>query len=203
MSEPPLFEHDPPEDPIAEAERWLRDAERDGVPQPDAMALATASADGEPSARMVLLKGVDDRGFVFYTNLESRKGRDLAENPRAALILYWNALRRQVRVTGAVERISEEESDAYFATRPYGSRIAAKASRQSSAIPSRAVLEEEYARLDRAYAGGDVPRPPDWGGYRVVPGTVEFWLGRENRLHDRVRYARRGDGSWASERLAP
>jgi len=203
MNEPPLFEHDPPEDPVAEAERWLRAAERAGVPQPDAMTLATASADGLPSARMVLLKGVDERGFVFYTNHESRKGRDLAENPRAALILYWNALRRQVRVTGAVDRVSDEEADAYFATRPYGSRIAARASRQSNAIPSRAALEREYERLDRAYAGGAVPRPPSWGGYRVVPGTIEFWVGRENRLHDRVRFTRRRDGSWAIERLAP
>jgi len=197
------FEGDPPVDPLAEARRWFEEAGRAGAPQPDAMALATASAEGEPSARMVLLKGIDDRGFAFFTNYGSRKGRELTENPRAALILYWNELRRQIRVTGPVERVSDEESDAYFATRPYGSRIAATASRQSSVLPSRSVLEEEYERLDHAYAGGDVPRPAYWGGYRVVPATIEFWLGRENRLHDRVLYTRRSDGSWTVERLAP
>lgn len=200
---PSPFDGDPPADPLAEARRWFEDAVRAGVPQPDAMALATADAEGEPSARMVLLKGIDDRGFVFFTNHGSRKGRDLSENPRAALVLYWNDLRRQVRVTGAVERVSDEESDAYFATRPYGSRIAATVSRQSSVIPSRAALEEEYERLDREHAGGDVPRPGYWGGYRVVPATIEFWRGRENRLHDRMRYSRLGDGSWAIERLSP
>jgi len=188
---------------MAEARRWVEEAERAGVAQPDAMTLATASADGDPSARMVLLKGIDDRGFVFFTNHGSRKGRDLAENPRAALILYWDSLRRQLRATGTVERVSDEESDAYFATRPYGSRIAATVSRQSSPIPNRDALEQEYERLDRQHAGGDVPRPEYWGGYRVVPATVEFWRGRDNRLHDRVRYTRQPDGSWSIERLAP
>jgi len=188
---------------MAESRRWVEEAERAGVVQPDAMTLATASAGGEPSARMVLLKGIDDRGFVFYTNHGSRKGRDLAENPRAALILYWNDLRRQLRVTGTVERVSDAESDAYFATRPYGSRIAATVSRQSSPIPSRAALEREYEQLGSEHAGGDVPRPEYWGGYRVVPATVEFWRGRENRLHDRLRYTRKADGSWSVERLAP
>jgi len=200
---PGPFEGDPPADPLAEARRWFEEAERAAIPQPDAMTLATADARGEPSARMVLLKGIDDRGFVFFTNHGSRKGRELAENPRAALILYWEELRRQLRVTGDVERVSDEESDAYFATRPYGSRIAATASRQSSPIHSRAALEAEYERLDREYAGGEVPRPSYWGGYRVVPGTIEFWRGRENRLHDRVRYTRQPDGSWETERLAP
>ena len=200
---PGPFEGDPPADPLAEARRWFEEAERAGLAQPDAIALATATAEGEPSARMVLLKGIDDRGFVFFTNYGSRKGRELAENPRAALILYWNELRRQVRVTGAVERVSDEESDAYFATRPYGSRIAATASRQSSVISNRSVLEDEYERLDREYGGGDVPRPAYWGGYRVVPSTIEFWHGRENRLHDRVRYTRQLAGSWTTERLAP
>jgi len=192
-----------PADPLEEARRWFEEAELAGLPQPDAMALATASADGEPSARMVLLKGIDDVGFLFFTNHESRKGRDLAENPRAALVLYWTELRRQVRVTGAVERVSGEESDAYFATRPYGSRVAATASAQSSPIESRTALEAEYERLDREFGGGDVPRPPYWGGYRVVPATIEFWVGRENRLHDRVRFTRRPDGSWSTARLAP
>lgn len=200
---PGPFEGDPPADPLAEARRWFDEAGRTGVPQPDAMTLATASADGEPSARMVLLKGIDDSGFVFFTNYESRKGRDLSENPRAALVLYWNELRRQIRVTGSVERVSDRESDAYFATRPYGSRLAATASPQSRPIESRAILESAYERLDREHAGGDVPRPAYWGGYRVVPATIEFWRGRENRLHDRIRYTRLPDGSWATERLAP
>jgi pyridoxamine 5'-phosphate oxidase len=200
---PGPFEGDPPAEPMAEARRWVEEAERAGVAQPDAMTLATASADGDPSARMVLLKGIDDVGFVFYTNHGSRKGRDLAENPRAALILYWNDLRRQLRAAGTVERVSDEESDAYFATRPYGSRIAATVSRQSSPITSRAALEQEYERLDRVHEGGHVPRPAYWGGYRVVPATVEFWRGRDNRLHDRLRYTRQRDGSWSIERLAP
>lgn len=190
-------------DPVRQFEAWMREAIAAQVPEPTAMTLATADARGRPSARIVLLKGVDATGFVFFTNYGSRKGRELAENPRAALILYWNELRRQVRVTGAVERVSDEESDAYFATRPYGSRIAATASRQSSVISNRSVLEDEYERLDREYGGGDVPRPAYWGGYRVVPSTIEFWRGRENRLHDRVRYTRQLAGSWTTERLAP
>jgi pyridoxamine 5'-phosphate oxidase len=190
-------------DPLVEFGRWYRLAEESGVVQPDAMALATATADGVPSARMVLLKGVDDRGFVFFTNYESRKARELAENPRAALILYWVSLRRQVRVTGRVDPIAQEESEAYFRGRPYGSRLAAWASRQSSVIPDRSVLEDEYRRLEAKYADDDVPLPPFWGGYRLTPDTVEFWVGRENRLHDRLRY-RRGDGDgWVIERLSP
>jgi pyridoxamine 5'-phosphate oxidase len=152
---------------------------------------------------MVLLKGVDDGGFVFFTNYESRKARELAENPRAALILYWSPIRRQVRVTGRVERLPAAESEAYFRSRPRGSRLAAWASRQSSVIPERAVLEDEYRRLEAEYEGGDVPLPPFWGGYRVSPEVVEFWRGRENRLHDRLRYTRQEGGSWVIERLAP
>jgi pyridoxamine 5'-phosphate oxidase len=167
------------------------------------MTLATTTPDGIPSARMVLLKGVDDGGFVFFTNYESRKARELSENPRAALILYWSAMRRQVRITGRVERLSQPESEEYFRSRPRGSRLAAWASRQSEVIADRSVLEDEYRRLENEYADADVPLPPFWGGYRVTPDVVEFWKGRENRLHDRLRYTRQRDGSWAVERLAP
>jgi pyridoxamine 5'-phosphate oxidase len=190
-------------DPLVEFRHWYGLAEESGVPQPDAMTLATATADGAPSARMVLLKGVDDRGFIFFTNYESRKARELAENPRAALILYWVSLRRQVRVTGQVEPLPAEESEAYFRSRPYGSRLAAWASRQSIVIPDRSVLEDEYRRLEAEYADEDVPLPPFWGGYRVTPDTVEFWMGRENRLHDRLRYRRGDRGEWVIERLSP
>src|SRR5207248_6314971 len=140
---------------------------------------------------------------VFFTNYESRKARELAENPRASLVIYWVSLRRQVRVTGRVEALSAEESEAYFRTRPHGSRLAAWASRQSSVIPDRSVLEEEYRRLEAEYSDGDVPLPPFWGGYRVTPDTVEFWMGRENRLHDRLRYRRGDGGEWVIERLSP
>jgi pyridoxamine 5'-phosphate oxidase len=198
-----LSEGDVDPDPLVEFRRWYRLAEDSGVPQPDAMTLATATADGAPSARMVLLKGVDDQGFVFFTNYESRKAREMAENPRAALILYWVALRRQVRVTGRVEPITAEESEAYFRSRAFGSRLAAWASRQSSIIPDRSVLEDEYRRLEAEYADGDVPLPPFWGGYRVTPDTVEFWMGRENRLHDRLRYRRGAGSEWVIERLSP
>jgi len=198
-----LSEEEVDPDPLAEFRRWYRLAEESGVSQPDAMTLATATGDGAPSARMVLLKGVDDQGFVFFTNYESRKARELAENPRAALVLYWVSLRRQVRVTGRVEALSAEESEAYFRTRPYGSRLAAWASRQSNVIPDRSVLEDEYRRLEAEYADEDVPLPPFWGGYRVTPDTVEFWMGRENRLHDRLRYRRGDGGGWVIERLSP
>jgi pyridoxamine 5'-phosphate oxidase len=198
-----LSEGDVDPDPMVEFRRWYRLAEESGVPQPDAMALATATADGVPSARMVLLKGADEGGFVFFTNYESRKARELAENPRAALILYWVSLRRQVRVTGRVEPLPADESEAYFASRPFGSRLAAWASRQSSVIPDRSVLDDEYRRLEAEYAGGDVPLPPFWGGYRVTPDTVEFWMGRENRLHDRLRYRRGDSREWVIERLSP
>jgi pyridoxamine 5'-phosphate oxidase len=198
-----LFEGDVDPDPLVQFRSWYRLAEESEAPQPDAMTLATATADGAPSARMVLLKGVDERGFVFFTNYESRKARELAENPRAALVLYWVALRRQVRVTGRVEALTAEESEAYFRTRPYGSRLAAWASRQSSVIPDRSVLEDEYRRLEAEYADEDVPLPPFWGGYRVTPETVEFWMGRENRLHDRLRYRRGENGDWVIERLSP
>jgi pyridoxamine 5'-phosphate oxidase len=198
-----LSEGDVDPDPLVEFRSWYRLAEEAGVTQPDAMTLATATPDGVPSARMVLLKGVDDGGFVFFTNYESRKASELSENPRAALILYWSAIRRQVRITGRAERLSQPESEEYFRTRPRGSRLAAWASHQSEVIADRSVLEDEYRRLESEYADADVPLPPFWGGYRVTPEVVEFWMGRENRLHDRLRYTRQRDGSWAVERLAP
>ena len=194
-------ELDPDPDPVAQFRRWLEEAEEKAIPLAEAATLATATADGTPSARVVLLKGLDDRGFVFYTNRESRKGRELAENARAALVFYWNELGRQVRVEGAVEEVAADEADAYFRTRPRGSRIGAWASPQSTAISGREELETRAGELEQRY-GDDVPRPPFWGGFRVVPHTVEFWQHRENRLHDRFVYRRR-DGGWGIERLAP
>jgi pyridoxamine 5'-phosphate oxidase len=176
--------------------------ERAGLPEPNAMTLATTAHDGRPSARMVLLKGVDQRGFLFFTNYASRKGRELAENPRAALVFYWHEVNRQVRVTGRVSKLPAAESDAYFATRPHGSRIAALASRQSAVIPSRAALEARYRELSTGYPNDGPPRPLNWGGYCVHPDEIEFWQQGPNRLHDRLRY-RKSRGSWILERLSP
>ena len=198
-----LAEGDVDPDPVVQFGRWLGDAQAAGLVEPTATALATATADGRPSARMVLLRGVDQRGFVFYTNYESRKAAELAANPRAALVFWWGELQRQVRVEGRVERTSPEESAAYFATRPLGSRLSAWASPQSQVIPDRAVLERRVAELAAAYPGGDVPLPPFWGGYRLVHEVVELWHGRPNRLHDRLRYTRVPGGGWRIERLAP
>jgi pyridoxamine 5'-phosphate oxidase len=198
-----LHEEDLLPDPIALARRWFGDAQASGIEQADAMTLATATPDGRPSARAVLLKGIDARGFAFFTNYESRKGRELDANPHAALVLLWIPLQRQLRVTGRVERLSEEESDAYFATRPRGSQLAAWASEQSRPLPDRAGLEARWAALDERYGGGTVPRPPHWGGYRVEPDEIEVWQGRANRLHDRFAYVRTPDGGWTQTRLAP
>jgi pyridoxamine 5'-phosphate oxidase len=197
-----LREADVDPDPIVQFQRWFADARATGDPLPEAMNLATATRTAIPSARMVLLKGVDARGFVFFTNHESQKGKDLAENPRAALVFYWGKLGRQVRVSGTVSRVSSEESDAYFRNRPLESRLSAAASPQSAVIPSRDVLEARVEELRRQY-DGDVPRPSFWGGYRVSPESIEFWLHRENRLHDRLRYTRQPDRRWRLERLAP
>jgi pyridoxamine 5'-phosphate oxidase len=189
-------------DPIAQIQRWLDDATAAGEAEPTAMTLATASADGAPSARMVLLRGLDERGLAFYTNRNSAKGRDLAANPRAALVLHWNATGHQVRVTGGVEQVSDEESEAYWRNRPLGSRVSAVVSPQSEVIHDRESLERAAADLAAAHPDGDVPRPDWWGGYRVVPDVIEFWTHRENRLHDRVRYTRDGE-TWREELLAP
>ena len=170
---------------------------------PEAMALATADANGAPSVRMVLLKDASPRGFAFYTNRGSRKGSELAANPRAALLLHWDALGRQVRIEGEVEPLSEDESAAYFATRPRGSQLAAWASRQSTPLPSRDALEDAVAAASERFAGGEVPLPPDWGGYLLVPERYEFWQHRDDRLHDRIRYEGSGTGAWRRTRLAP
>jgi pyridoxamine 5'-phosphate oxidase len=198
-----LREEDLLPDPIVLSQRWFAEAQAAGVAQADAMTLATATPDGRPSARIVLLKGIDARGFSFFTNYESRKGRELDANPYVALVLLWVALQRQVRVTGRVERLSGEESDAYFATRPRGSQIGAWASAQSRPLPERAELEQHWAALDERYGGGTVPRPPHWGGFRVEPDEIEVWQGRANRLHDRFLYTRTADGDWTHARLAP
>jgi pyridoxamine 5'-phosphate oxidase len=189
-------------DPIAQFHEWFAAAREAGVPFPETMTLATASADGAPSARMVLLKGADDDGFVFFTGYESRKGEELAANPRAALVFYWQPLGRQVRVEGPVERVPVEESEQYWSTRPRGSRLAAWTSRQSRPLGSREELEARYAELEREHEGRDVPLPPHWGGFRLRPEAIEFWEHRDNRLHDRHRYSRTTDG-WRVERLAP
>jgi pyridoxamine 5'-phosphate oxidase len=166
------------------------------------MTLATATPDGQPAARMVLLRGLDARGFVFFTNYDSRKGQELAANPRAALVFWWDALKRQVRIEGRIEVVTAAESDAYFKARPRGHRLAALASPQSQVIPDRASLEQRMRQLETQYPGEDVPRPANWGGYRVVPAVIEFWQGRPNRVHDRLRYERLGD-DWRIQRLAP
>ena len=189
-------------DPLHQFEAWLEEARAAGVVFPETTALATASADGSPSARMVLLKGADGRGFVFFTNTGSRKGGELDENPRAALVLYWRELGRQVRVEGRVEPVDPRESEEYFGTRPRASRLSAWASPQSEPVASRAELERRFAQTAARFPGDEIPLPPHWGGYRVVPETVELWEHRENRLHDRVRYTREGTG-WRRERLAP
>ncbi len=198
-----LAESDVAPDPVEQFRRWFDAALDAGLHEPNAMTVATATRDGSPSARVVLLKGFDSRGFVFYTNYEGRKGRELEENPRAALLFYWGELERQVRIEGAVARVSEEESDAYYASRPRGSRLGAWASEQSRPVESREVLEARLRGLEKEYEGQNIPRPPFWGGYRVEPEAVEFWQGRENRLHDRIVYRRTGDGGWEIGRLQP
>lgn len=189
-------------DPITQFGIWFNAAERAGIHEPNAMTLATAGYDGRPSARIVLLKGVDRNGFVFYTNYESRKGQDLSESPFAALVFFWPDLERQIRVEGAISRISGEQSDAYFHARPRGSQLGALASPQSSVVSSREELEEKLAGLQDTYANREITRPDNWGGYVLQPDYVEFWQGRPNRLHDRIRY-RFSAGSWVVERLAP
>jgi pyridoxamine 5'-phosphate oxidase len=189
-------------DPIAQFSAWFEAAGEAGIFEPEAMTVSTVDADGHPTSRFVLLRGLDQRGFCFYTNYESAKGRALAAHPYAALTFGWLAIHRSVRVEGPVERLPEAESDAYFASRPRGARLGAWASPQSAVIAGREELDRALAEAEARYAGGDVPRPPHWGGFLVRPARVEFWEGRPNRLHDRVRYERVDDG-WRIERLAP
>jgi pyridoxamine 5'-phosphate oxidase len=198
-----LKESDADPDPIEQFGRWFDAVLAADLYEPNAMTLATSTPDGRPSARIVLLKGFDERGFVFYTNYEGRKAEELEANPRAALVFYWGELERQVRVEGRVSRLPDEESDAYFESRPRGSQLGAWVSEQSRQVRDRRVLEERLRGLEAEYEDREVPRPPFWGGYRVEPEAMEFWQGRESRLHDRLRYSRSTDGVWERERLQP
>jgi pyridoxamine 5'-phosphate oxidase len=191
------------QDPLIEFQWWLDGAIAAGLPLPEAMTLATSTKEGKPSARLVLLKQADERGFVFFTNYESSKARDLDANPFAALVFYWPQLERQVRVEGTVERTSPAESDAYFKTRPRESQLGALASPQSKVVENREVLEQRFRELDELYRERAVERPAHWGGYRLAPQRIEFWKGRPGRLHDRILYERQADGTWTIKRLAP
>lgn len=200
---PPLNERDVDADPLLQFTRWMEDALAEQLHEVNAMTVATATKDGQPSARVVLLRGFDERGFVFYTNYDSRKGQELAENPRVAVLFHWAKLARQIRMTGLVSKLTQAESEAYFQSRPAGSQLSAWASRQSQVIAGREVLEQRLRELSEEFAEGDVPLPPFWGGYRIAPETYEFWQGRPNRLHDRIQYTRQPDGTWRIERLSP
>lgn len=189
-------------DPMQQFAAWFNEAEAAAIHEANAMTLATVSLDGQPSARTVLLKGLDS-GFVFYTNYESRKGEDLAANPKAALLFFWKELERQVRIEGEVARINRDETARYFTSRPRGSQLGALASPQSTVVPDRSSLEARFEQAEATYANEDVPLPDFWGGYRLTPATFEFWQGRPNRLHDRLRYVAHEDGTWLIERLAP
>lgn len=199
-----LLENQVAADPFQQFTYWFKEAEEASIPEPNAMILATSTTDGRPSARVVLLKGVEEQGFVFYTNYESRKGRDMAENPHVALVFNWLALHRQIRIEGLIEKVLPETSTAYFQSRPKGSQIGAWASPQSQFITSREILRENVQQLEAKYEQENVlPRPPHWGGYRVRPYCVEFWQGRTSRLHDRLLYSLESGGQWKIERLAP
>ena len=198
-----LKESDLDPNPFKQFDIWFQQALAAGLPEPNAMTLATATLDGKPSARIVLLKGFDEGGFVFFTNYESQKGRELLANPRAALVCYWIELERQVRISGGVSRVSVEESEEYFQSRPLGSQLGAWASQQSEVVGGRKILEDKLEQLTREYQTKPVPLPPHWGGYRVAPEALEFWQGRPNRLHDRLRYTRQSSSQWLIERLSP
>ncbi|MDR9405118.1 MAG: pyridoxamine 5'-phosphate oxidase [Halothece sp. Uz-M2-17] len=199
-----LKETDADPNPFMQFQTWFDQALSADLPEPNAMTLATITPEGKPSARIVLLKGFDETGFVFYTNYGSQKGQHLANNPWASLVFWWVELERQVRIDGYVEKVSDEESEAYFTSRPFGSRLGAWASPQSEVIASRAVLEEKLVQLETQYDEMEtVPKPPNWGGYRLMPTEIEFWQGRPNRLHDRLRYRQQEDKTWLRERLAP
>lgn len=197
-----LAEKDLARDPFRQFEKWFQEAEAAKIPEPNAMTVATATRDGRPSARTMLLKGFDGRGFVFYSNYESRKGRELEANPHATLVFPWLIIERQVTIEGPITKVAREESEAYFHSRPRASQLGAWVSQQGSIIPGRKVLEDAMKELEAKYAGQEIPLPPHWGGWRLAPETVEFWQGRRSRLHDRLRYRRAKDG-WTIERLAP
>ncbi len=203
IDEAALAEEDAGHDPFVLFDRWFNEARQAGIYLHEAMSVATATPDGRPSSRQVLLKDFDADGFVFYTNYDSRKAAELEANPRAALLLHWPTLHRQVRVEGRVERTSREESEAYHRSRPRGSRVAAWASKQSAELESRAALKRRFSDKDREFPGEDVPLPPFWGGYRVIPESIEFWQGRANRMHDRILYRRAGEDAWNIVRLSP
>jgi pyridoxamine 5'-phosphate oxidase len=190
-------------DPIRQFTLWFTDAANAGIRDANAMSLATATPEGEPAVRIVLLKGFDEHGFVFFTNYSSEKGKQLEANPRAALALYWVQLERQIRIAGKVERTSREDSERYFHSRPQGSQLSAWASRQSEIVDSRQILDARLAKMAERYADGKTPLPSHWGGYRVKPKTIEFWQGRQNRMHDRFRYTQQTKGDWLIDRLAP
>ena len=198
-----LSEKDTQPSPFKQFEKWWNEATESGIDEINAMTLATASADGMPDARIVLLKAFDDRGFTFFTNYDSVKGEELLENPRACLVFFWKELERQVRITGLVTQVSGTESDEYFNSRPEGSRIGAWSSPQSQPIANREWLEENEQKVKEKFAGGEIARPPHWGGYRVKPTKIEFWQGRSNRMHDRIQYRLLEKGDWKIERLAP
>ena len=198
-----LSENEVQANPIRQFDLWWNEAISSQIDEVNAMTLATASSDGLPAARIVLLKGYDDAGFVFFTNYQSFKGQQLEENPRACLVFFWKELERQVRITGLIEKVSAEESDGYFSSRPESSRIGAWASPQSQVIEDRRILENNEAELTKSFAGKPIPRPLHWGGYRVKPVSIEFWQGRPSRLHDRIQYGLNENGQWMIERLAP
>jgi pyridoxamine 5'-phosphate oxidase len=198
-----LVESDLDPDPIVQFRVWFTEAQAAKGIEPNAMTVATADASGDPSARTVLLKGLDERGFIFYSNYDSAKGNQLAANPRAELLFYWPELERQVRIHGDVERLERSASEEYFRSRPIGNQLGALASPQSTVIPNREYLQELYDTLEQQYGSDSVPMPDHWGGYRVCPQLLEFWQGRKSRLHDRLRYRRDADGGWIVERLAP
>ncbi|HEX2684372.1 MAG TPA: pyridoxamine 5'-phosphate oxidase [Ferruginibacter sp.] len=198
-----LSEADVAASPFEQFEKWWDDAENSELEERNAMTLATASSTGIPSARIVLLKSVSEAGFVFFTNYNSAKGKELEENPHASLVFFWKELERQVRISGRVEKVSAEESDAYFNSRPEGSQVGAWASPQSTVIESREVIEKNITDIKQEFSGKYISRPPHWGGYIVIPSTIEFWQGRPSRLHDRIRYTRLKNGGWKRERLAP
>jgi pyridoxamine 5'-phosphate oxidase len=198
-----LNEADVDPNPFKQFQVWFDQAIAAQLPEPNAMTLATATCDAVPDARVVLLKGFDERGFVLYTNYESRKGQELAENPQATLVFWWAELERQVRISGSVEKVSAAESEEYFHSRPIGSQLGAWTSNQSQVIPDRSVLERRLQELTDQYQGQEIPRPPHWGGYRVIPREIEFWQGRKSRLHDRLRYRKSEAGRWQIDRLSP